>query len=270
MFSRASTERRRAPRIPVQIPVILKTQETRTSLLTGNLNRGGLYLRTDQPARLKELIEPEVDLGDGGPPLDAVAVVRHRLTPDEALHLGNTPGMGVQWFGMAQRAKARWEAFADRLAAEHFAVEAQSIAPPADTEPLPYGMHDKVKRRARRYAAQFRVSLASAELLEECVTRDVSSGGMFLATEQVPALGTKIQVLLVHPETEQTFALNGEVVRINPPGVEPAGMAVRFENLPESRKADLETFVRSGAPDASGGDFLFEKDDDDDWFAEFA
>ncbi|MCA9563232.1 MAG: PilZ domain-containing protein, partial [Myxococcales bacterium] len=410
-------ERRRFRRVPVQVQVVVRSGRDESTLLTGDLNRGGLFIRTDEPKNKRELVELEIDLQDGDDPLDVLAVVRHSLTPREAREEGRAPGMGVQFYGLSDASLLRWEAFArsvtkrfqeeagqpddefeelpppvgstagygaprvsgsvpverptsyetpskrsatglelpdltldesgsvdfsaatrppsgpspriededsvdefadtdfggDDLMAEgdqmfedadgllddsagfdsNFSSEVPPISEldsdiPEDGDPdetwdlkdLSLSRHftqeeskalllsdaieltdpamslpdisqgiggdnpflddslsvdappkppDKIRREHIRFKTEFKVRIPDVEQLQEFLTRDISAGGIFLSTDRELEIGNRVQVLVIHPETQEEFALAGEVVRVSDGGGgEPAGLGIKF------------------------------------------
>lgn len=79
------------------------------------------------------------------------------------------------------------------------------------------------------------------------VANEVERGGMFLKSPLVKEVGEKVDVLLVHPETEEEFRLDGTVVRrlITGP-VEARGLGIFFRALTPEQNAQLAEFVESG------------------------
>jgi hypothetical protein len=79
------------------------------------------------------------------------------------------------------------------------------------------------------------------------VANEVERGGMFLKTPLIKEVGEKVDVLLVHPETEEEFRLDGTVVRrlITGPA-EARGLGIFFRALSPEQNAQLAEFVESG------------------------
>ncbi len=310
LFPKKVPDRRRQIRVPVQIQVTVKMGKEGTSLLTGDLNRGGLFIRTDDPRRLRELIELQIDLHDDKEPVSTLAVVRHSITPSEAREYGRVPGMGVQFYGMSNAIRRRWEDFTERMNQEYSqfssgtAPTARANVPPGSTQQesprarrkgqdghdsadeqavhqsgpdrertpvkavtirkAPDTVVDKVRRNEVRYSAPFKVRMPNVEKLHEFMTRDISAGGIFLRTKREVEVGTEVTVNIIHPETEQEFALAGSVVRMHhDDSGKPSGLGIKFTGLDDDTTAELRQFVISGVPDdlLDVGDFLFDDDD---------
>ena len=348
LFPKKVPDRRRQTRVPVQIQITVKAGHFGTALLTGDLNRGGLFIRTDDPRRLRQLVELEIDLHDGLEPINTLAVVRHRISAAEAREYGRIPGMGVQFYGMSNKTRKRWERFTLKLTDEYqrFAGDDVGVGvgathqdtprskkrsrevwasdtpmPPdkddtnlevpikeepteetvdmgdpmlddpllddpllddplldkeGDPDATPVGpvlrvageeVIDKIRRDEVRYEADFKVRMPTIEKLHEFMTRDISAGGIFLRTKRTVEIGTDVQVLVIHPETEQEFGLAGEVVRVHHDEAgKPTGLGIKFTDLDAKTTNDLRQFVISGVPDdlLDVGDFLFDDDELDE------
>lgn len=102
------------------------------------------------------------------------------------------------------------------------------------------------RRTAPRHKASYMVRFRSPERLQDFITTNLSSGGMFLGTPVLKNLGDRVQVVLVHPDQDKDFELEAEVVRINdtPSEAEAKGMALKFLELSTERKEALDLFLK--------------------------
>ncbi len=75
-------------------------------------------------------------------------------------------------------------------------------------------------------------------------TRDISRGGMFLRTASPLLTGAAVQVSLTLPD-ERQLDLRARVVHVVPPGThgKPAGMGLRFLDMNDERKAQIEKLL---------------------------
>ncbi len=145
--------------------------------------------------------------------------------------------MGVDFFAMSGDAKTQWENLITRLNSDpEFAAE---MSKPRQRV--------KTQRRHLRRVACFLVQMGEKAALEAFHTRDISLGGMFLTMPEPEAVRKFLELILVHPETNEEFHLTGQVVRLHDEGpVEEQGLAVKFDELPPAREAALLTFIESG------------------------
>src|SRR5262249_28401992 len=62
-----------------------------------NISAGGVFVHTEQPPPLKTVVQVELELPGGGPPVPAKCMVVHRVTKEDAAQKGTLPGVGVQF-----------------------------------------------------------------------------------------------------------------------------------------------------------------------------
>jgi uncharacterized protein (TIGR02266 family) len=229
-------ERRRDPRHPVRLPIILHRGPHKQALLTEDVSVRGVFVRTDDPPPIKALVRVEMVLPTDSEPLVASGVVAHRVQqPTEAAH--RSPGAGIHFYDLPADQLARWRGFVD-WAAERAARIARPLRVSAPMAPEP------VRRSEPRRAIQLRVRVRTEAELHTLYTRDLSRGGMFLATELPLAVGDRLRVELVHPTTNESFPLRCRVRhRLSRHGQ--AGVGVQFEQVGPAAAAALEAFVRT-------------------------
>lgn len=133
-------------------------------------------------------------------------------------------------------------------------------APPPRTNPLPRVARDALKqetpavdavRRAHvRRPARFNVTLRpeGLEALAQFEMRDISEGGTFVLTRQLLPVGSRINLRLVHPTSEETFTILGQVVRTID-SIDPAekGIGIRFQTDGVDA-GGWQTFMQRHAP----------------------
>ena len=61
-----------------------------------NISRGGIFIATDNPPALREVVELSIQLPDGKPPVKTKAEVVHSLTLDRARATGKVAGAGMR------------------------------------------------------------------------------------------------------------------------------------------------------------------------------
>jgi len=64
-----------------------------------NISRGGIFIATDNPPALREVVELSIQLPDGKSPVKTKAEVVHSLTLDRARATGKVAGAGLQFIG---------------------------------------------------------------------------------------------------------------------------------------------------------------------------
>lgn len=89
--------------------------------------------------------------------------------------------------------------------------------------------------------------LPDADAVRGFIESELGRGGMFLATTLVKEVGEKIDVVLVHPDTDEEFHLDGTVVRRVSSGPhEQRGLGIFFRALTPDLYAKLLAFADSG------------------------
>ncbi len=83
-----------------------------------DISAGGIFVRTSKSLPKGEIVKIQLELPDGGTPVEAEAVVARCVTPAEAAASGKEPGLGLQFVGGNDGMRARIDAFIERLAAE--------------------------------------------------------------------------------------------------------------------------------------------------------
>jgi len=86
------------------------------------------------------------------------------------------------------------------------------------------------------------------ERLHRMASRDISTGGIFLASDRLIGLGEIVKLEVVHPMSGNKFPVEGKIVRIVPNPPEERGMAVQFRNMEAGRQELFTEFVFSGLP----------------------
>lgn len=223
-------ERRRDPRIPARLRVELQEKSV-LETFTANISRGGLFLEAPIQKRLNELVRLRVRLPNRPAPVEIFGKVAWQHQE------GDPRGFGVHFLEIDSEDRRGWLAYL----AEVSAILA-GAQPGASETPGPE------RRAALRKVASFFVRFRTAERLESFLTRDMSDGGMFLATPVLRNIGDQVQVVVVHPVTAAEFELCAEVTRVNAEAGEagPKGMALRFCPMTDEQKVALSAFVQTG------------------------
>ena len=105
-------------------------------------------------------------------------------------------------------------------------------------------------RAAERFDLEVKVDLESDHNFYTGLTQNISSGGLFIATNAIRKIGDRITLKFSLPGTAETLAVETEVrwIRENSAlhKVEGAtGMGVRFVNLSPTAAATIQKFVES-------------------------
>jgi type IV pilus assembly protein PilZ len=104
---KGGSERRATRRIAMRLAVRFGTVDHLRKEYTTNISAGGMFIRTEHPPAMNEVVQVSLALPGAGAPLDARAMVVHRVTPEEARQRGVDPGVGVQFVESDDRFRER-------------------------------------------------------------------------------------------------------------------------------------------------------------------
>ena len=116
---------------------------------------------------------------------------------------------------------------------------ADQVAPPS------------VRREHQRFSVELEVSLHSEHNLYAGLAQNLSAGGLFIATHQLQAVGSTVDLELRMPESETTYQIRGEVrwVRLfNEHSDTSPGLGIRFLELPPGAAAAIHRFLGQREP----------------------
>jgi len=110
---------------------------------------------------------------------------------------------------------------------------------------------DSVQREHERFVVELQVNVHSEHNLYAGLAENISAGGLFIATHQLQPVGSRIEVSLRMPDTEEEFQVVGEVrwVRLyNEHSDTSPGFGVRFTELPAGAAAAIGRFLGQREP----------------------
>ena len=102
--------RRAFPRFNAQFAVRFASVQDFVLEYAANISAGGVFVHTEQPPPLKSVVQVEMELPGGGPPVPARGLVVHRVTKEEAEQKGTLPGVGVQFMDADDEFRQRIDA----------------------------------------------------------------------------------------------------------------------------------------------------------------
>jgi len=248
---RMSENRRRTDRQLVTMRVALRRRGELEWLQTLDVSRLGAFIRTDNARALRELLQLSFHLPNGLV-IEGMCMVTRSLPVGTPFPPG--PGMGVEFFSVEREQKTQWETFVRNA---QILQDAQALTPvplvlgtvipqppplPPPAPPAP------VRRNQPRKAACFLLRMKDVSQLQKFYTRDISQGGCFINTPQVKPLGEDVEIVLIHPDTDEEFHIPGRVARCVAEGPEAThGMGINFVSMDQLRRVDLSLFIETGA-----------------------
>ena len=110
---------------------------------------------------------------------------------------------------------------------------------------------ETVRREHNRFSVELEVSVMSEHNLYAGLAENLSAGGLFIATHKLQKVGSKIELNLRMPDSEEEFPIVGEVrwVRLyNEHSDTSPGLGVRFLDLPPGAAVAIERFIAQREP----------------------
>jgi hypothetical protein len=255
MTTRTAHERR-DKRYPFRMPATLYGRAGDARLTTGDVSYRGVFVQTNSPPKARQLVRVLLSLPEdfeasaaGGAELLLTGMVVHVIEPNASP--GRAPGVGLEFYGLHGELRERWERFI-----QYVAQHSESVAEPATSTPPT--IVDPVPRRDERQATELRMLIeapddnpAWVDAGEVLLTQDISGGRMFIRTTLPLSVGGGIRVVLRHPPSVATFALEC-VVRTRVFGSK-AGLSVELLEMNDARWRALAEFVKPFGPAGGGG-----------------
>ncbi len=221
--------KRRDLRYAIRFPAKLAYGKKELSLSTEDVSFRGIFVRTDTPPRLRQLVRIQLVLPDGERALKVHGMVVHVADGEKR------PGVGIQFYAMDHEARDTWDALIRYVEAN---------CPPASEQTpltLPENTPEPVRVRFERHTAVIQVKLPKLSDLEALYASELVKGGMFIPTTLELEAGADVVLQVTHPETDEVFLIDA-VVRhrhVN-------GYFVEFLGVDGIRRADFLDFVRAG------------------------
>ena len=243
-------QRRRDKRYRVRLPIRTRIGGRLQELVTDDVSFRGLFLHTDKPLPLRQLIRIEATLPPEGVPFATHGMVVHSVTEGE----GRPGGCGVQFYGMGDERRL-WEKYIQHVQQSGAQVPDLRSTGQQPAVSLPSGEVEPARgaagsgaqdgRRFHRFPVVLEVKPRDIDELFRMYTRDVSVGGMFLSTPREIETGSELRLEVRHPSNESVFTLTAVVRRRS---TQPLGVGVEFTGLDDRRRAEFFDFIHAPIP----------------------
>ena len=110
---------------------------------------------------------------------------------------------------------------------------------------------ESVRREHDRFSVDLEVNVQSEHNFYAGLAENLSAGGLFIATHKLQKVGSKIELSLRMPDSEEVFQIVGEVrwVRLfNEHSDTSPGLGVRFTDLPAGASDAINRFLAQREP----------------------
>lgn len=225
--------RRKDTRYQARFPAEVIVGRRRISLFTEDLSLRGVFLRTDTPPALRQLVKVRILVPFVDRALEMHGMNVHVV--DYSSSGTRTPGIGVQFYGLDRETREDWE-----TTVRHVAASAPLVEDPVPLS-LPADTPEPIRRRFRRHTVVLNVKPETRQAFDDIVGRDVPSGVVFIPTSESLKEGAPVMICLHHPENGTTFILDGKIRLVQRNGVN-----VEILGMDGLRRDDLSDFAQGG------------------------
>ncbi len=251
---RMQQDQRAFTRYDACLKVVTKEAGKEQFLQTANVSRSGAFVYTEHPRPLGFLVKLAFELPDQSV-VSVMAKVARSILPEESEQCG----MGVAFFCLDKDHKHCWDSYILGLRAPKAPVVPLSLETPLPEHTVDRTSTDESEssdedhsqkpagsRSHKRHVTSFLVRLKDRERLHQFFTEDISAGGMFLKTPLLKREGEEVELILVHPETEDEFRMSGFVRRVVKGSIRERGMGIEFAPLSKKTLKALHEFILTG------------------------
>ena len=208
-------ERRLATRHVYELDVDVHSKTDRARVRATDVSRHGLFVQLDQPSPLHHALLLTVHLR-GGPFETMATVVRRSLDASQG-----AVGMGLKLFCLGAQAKSRWDLFVASLDDHALTLPVRNVR--ADG------------------GACFLVQPETVAELYEFFAQNVAVARTLYLSPAIRKIGAPVQVVLVHPESNDELTLFAKVVEWS--SDHPLRMGIRFDALERDAKTAFKKFL---------------------------
>lgn len=226
-----SYNKRRHERYEFSAPVVLIRGRKQTQLRSEDVSFGGLFLRTDNPPPLRDLVKIRMVLPSDHQEIELLGMAVHRVPPGGP----RNAGIGVLLYGLDPTLRSRWEHFVQEVrVGMHGSGSSEDVA--AWPEPVEH------KPEVKAYRPELRVQLPHLAALETIRDRDLPRKRTFVRTELFLEKGTPARIVLLHPDSGRAFTLQGVVMQpIRKPNM--TGLALELTDVDQRVLDEFAAFI---------------------------
>lgn len=227
----------------VSLPVVMKGARGAENTLTANVSAHGLAVFTDTPLALRQYVELELKLPPDGQSISVTGVVTRIIgqleDPAGLLH----PGVAFDFYLFDQHGRSAWRAFLERLERGAPAALVTSAPPP----PLASPALARSGSETVDSGATFLIKPRDVGRLWSFFRGELGSGRVRIETPILKPIGTPVEVVVIHPETQEEWALPGKVSTASEHGRGRGPMLeITLGDVDENKRLAFRRFITSG------------------------
>lgn len=195
-LSSSAREQRRHDRYPVSLQVTITAGKKSSRNEATDVSFGGIFVRTDSPPALRNLVRIDLELPSDQKPIQLLGMAVYVARPGNPG--GRPAGAGVQFFGIDQVTRDRWERYVGRLRVARGGSAAGTTA---------VRLH--IPERAPK--PELRLNAPSVQALHTAIFGG-PDGVIAIPSSLDLAPDSTIQLILVHPSSQRQHVLPAVVV----------------------------------------------------------
>jgi len=217
-------DKRASERIRAEIKVKFKTPRDFLKKYTEDISKGGLFVKAVNPLPHGTPVTVKLML-PGYDDIELKGKVVYVLKEDEAVKIGRSPGMGIEFLDLSEPIVRRMEDLVKKIK-EKVSIEFDE------------------RRKDERVLAEIKLKFKSANGFIQKYAEDISKGGVFISTDKPLPFDTVVKLVLIFPDGEE-LKLDGKVIYVLNQEeakklLRSPGMGVQFINVTPEMSKKLE------------------------------
>ncbi|MBI2375763.1 MAG: PilZ domain-containing protein [Deltaproteobacteria bacterium] len=227
------------------IPVVIKGGRGAERTASANISAHGIAVFSDRKMPVRQYVELELYVPPNESKVSVTAMVARTTDVLKDRHGGHRPGVAFDFYLFDTQGRATWRSFIEQLraGARPASPDVEETTPAAETAPPP--------RTSGRFdddvGTTFIVKPRDAQRLKNFLRGELSQGKVRIETPVLKPIGTPVEVLVVHPDTNVEWALPGKVKVASETGRGRGPMLeVEIDETSEDEKRRFREFVDTG------------------------
>jgi len=253
------------------------------ALVTGDVSRGGVFVKTETPKSVRNLLRLRIRYSQNEEPIEVHGMVVHVTSHETAMQTGEAPGMGIEFIAFGGAPREHWEAFLRQLSATpsgtfaHGGPAPRAAAPshqsgifsqsgtfppgqfPGSASPIPQMSGQAAVAPAPQQVPQasprkklvrtvFPVPVQAVDQLYSIYEQELVEGVMFVYTPERLNIGDRVALRIIHPANGQEYDLHGKVQQVH---VDPQypGLSIALRPSTIARREKFRAFIEEGLPE---------------------
>jgi Tfp pilus assembly protein PilZ len=229
---------RREERYPYELPVILRAGRRDQLLTTVNVSYRGMFLRTDMPPALRQLMTVEATLPSTQLRFfsHAMAVFVHEPSKSGAASTSKLPaGIGVQFYAQSNSDRHNWIRFVNEIRGKQDRPVMATAIP--NHHRLPASIIAELILRPE----------TNAQLRRLCLDQ-IGKGSVEVCTELKAKVGDGVLLKVLHPDSDERLSIETEVSQVGGSGTPRLRLKV-----PPTTREGRQALLNFLGPDATFG-----------------